>query len=184
MKKKSETGPGATTDGQDVTTLHPIGQNILINAEAASFNITCYGFHLWAEDFLAAEKLYAPTARAGSFVAHFLCCQSVELSLKGFLSLKGIKRKELRKKFGHNLPRLFKEAMANGLAAFVTLNAGDLEVVTEANEWYDSVGGEKFQYFDVFEALHAFKRAPDLAGIEDVAIRLQSPELRDAVLKG
>jgi hypothetical protein len=33
-----------------------------------TFNITCYGFHVWAEDFLAAGKMYAPTARKGSFV--------------------------------------------------------------------------------------------------------------------
>jgi hypothetical protein len=50
---------------------------------------------------LSAEKLYAPAARQGSLVAHFLCCQSIELSLKGFLSLKGLKRTELRKRFGH-----------------------------------------------------------------------------------
>ena len=55
-------------------------------------NITCYGFHIWAGDFLAAEKLYAQSARIGSLVAHFLCCQSIELSLKSFLSLRGLSR--------------------------------------------------------------------------------------------
>ncbi len=48
-----------------------------------TFNITCYGFHMWAEDFLGAEKLYAPTARKGSFVPQFLCCQSIELVSRG-----------------------------------------------------------------------------------------------------
>ena len=42
-------------------------RNIVLSPAPATFNVTCYGFHLWAEDFLAAEKLYAPTARTGSF---------------------------------------------------------------------------------------------------------------------
>lgn len=159
-------------------------RNIVLKAAPAVFNVTCYGFHVWAEDFLAAEKLYAPKARTGSYVAHFLCCQSVELSLKGFLSLKGLKRTELRRRFGHDLVRLFREASARGLSALVTLYPDDLKVLTKVNGWYDSAGGKKFQYFDAWEALHGFTRAPDLAGIESLANRLQAQALRDAVLKG
>ena len=57
-------------------------RNITLRVEPAVFNLTCLGFHMWAEDFLNAERLYATAARRGSFVAHFLCCQSIELGLE------------------------------------------------------------------------------------------------------
>jgi hypothetical protein len=149
-----------------------------------TFNITCYGFHVWAEDFLAAEKLYAPTARKGSFVPQFLCCQSIELGLKGFLSLKGFMRTKLRTDFGHNLVKLYDEAVAKGIGAFVTLQPGDRDVVAKANSAYDSRAGKKLQYFDVYDALTAFKSLPELPGLEDLANRLQAQALRDVLLKG
>src|SRR4051812_23518161 len=91
-------------------------RNIVIQmGPGPTFNLTCYGFHLWAEDFLSAEKLYAPTARRGSYVPQFLCCQAIELSLKAFLSLKGFPRKKLRTEFGHNLVKLYEEAVTQGI---------------------------------------------------------------------
>ncbi len=149
------------------------------------FNITCLGFHMWAEDFLTAAKSYAPSARKVSFAAHFLCCQSIELSLKGFLSLKGMRRKQLRQKpFGHNLVKLYAEGSDQGIGALVTLKPEDGPFLVGVNKWYDTAGGKKFQYFDAWEALHAFKDAPDLEGIEGLATRLQSAALRKAVLNG
>jgi hypothetical protein len=94
-------------------------RNIVLKADPGVINVTCYGFHVWAEDFLTAAKLYAPTARTGSFVAHYLCCQSVELSLKAFLSFKGLKRTDLRKQFRHDLLKLYKKASALGLVALI-----------------------------------------------------------------
>lgn len=160
-------------------------RNIVIQmGPGPTFNLTCYGFHLWAEDFLAAEKLYAPTARKGSYVPQFLCCQSIELSLKGFLSRKGFARKKLRTEFGHNLVKLYEEAVAQGIGALVTLQPGDRHVVVAANSAYDSRAGKKLQYFDVYDALTAFKSLPGLAGVEDLANRLQAKALRDVLLKG
>ena len=160
-----------------------MGRNRTLNAEPLIVaNLTCFGFYVWAGDFLAAERLYAPTARAGSFVAHFLCCQSIELSLKAFLSLKGVTITELRRRgFGHNLFELYRAAADKGLGGLVTVEPDDLTVVTQANDWYDSPGGKKLQYFDVSEAMRAFKSAPELSGLENLAHRLQSPGLRDAV---
>jgi hypothetical protein len=82
-KQKRPAGQAASADQSNVRP-----RDIVIEmGPPPTFNVTCYGFHLWAGDFLAAERLYAPTARNGSFVPQFLCCQSIELSLKGFLSL-------------------------------------------------------------------------------------------------
>src|SRR5262245_7125843 len=101
-------------------------QNVTIAPGGVHANLTCYGFHVWAEDFLAASKAYVAIARQGSLVAHFLCCQSLELSLKAFLSLKGASRRTLaRKPFGHNLDRLFEESDRQGLSKFVRLTPAD-----------------------------------------------------------
>jgi hypothetical protein len=171
-------GPRGSADSSDTGP-----QNIVIQVEPARFNITCYGFHLWAEDFLRAARIYAPTARKGSYVPQFLCCQSIELSLKGFLSLQGVTRTELKKKFGHNLVKLYDEAVAKGLDAFVTLHSEDKDVVAEANDAYDSKSGKKLQYFDVGDAMTAFKGLPELPDLEDLANRLQAPGLRKVLLE-
>lgn len=163
----------------DETSVH----NIDRQPATGAFNLSCVGFHMWAEDFLAAERLYAPTARAGSFVAHFLCCQSIELSLKAYLSLRGASRDKLRAKpFGHNLKHLFSEASDKGIGNIVTLLTTDADMVAAASDWYDTSGGKRFQYFQVMDAVRAFKHAPELAPLEDLASRLQSPALRETLL--
>jgi hypothetical protein len=56
--------------------------------------------------------------------------------------------------------------------------------VAKANRAYDSRAGKKLQYFDVYDALTAFKSLPELPGLEDLANRLQAQALRDVLLKG
>jgi hypothetical protein len=158
-------------------------QNVTISPGSVSANLTCYGFHLWAEDFLIAAKAYAPGARKGSFVGHFLCCQSLELGLKAFLSLKGMDRGKLaRKPYGHSLERLAKEAVGRGCAEFAAITPVDLPFIRVASAWYDTPDGKRFQYFRVVDAMKAFSGAPDYASLEELAPRLQSPRLRQAVL--
>jgi len=162
----------------------PAPKNVILAAGTLHVNLTCYGFHVWAEDFLAAAKAYAPNARKGSFVAHFLCCQSLELSLKAFLSLKGLDRRKLaRKPFGHNLDRLVDEAVRQNLAEFVQIAPADRSVIQIASSWYDIPGGKRLQYFNLTDALTAFKDAPPYAALEELATRMQSAELREAVLR-
>ena len=59
--------------------------------------------------------------------------------------------------FGHNLVKLYEEAVNQGIGALVTLQPGDRDVVAAANSAYDSRAGKKLQYFDVYDALTAFK---------------------------
>jgi hypothetical protein len=80
--------------------------------------------------------------------------------------------------------KLYEEAVAQGIGALVTLQPGDRHVVAVANSAYDSRAGKKLQYFDVYDALTAFKSLPELAGLEDLANRLQAKALRDVLLKG
>jgi hypothetical protein len=166
----------------DAPSSPPKPQNTTVAVTGVQTNLTCYGFHVWAEDFLIAEKLYAPTARKGSHVAHFLCCQSIELSLKAFLSLKGMSRKEL-KNLGHNMHKLYVGARRDGLDELVPLQPRDESLVQAANGWYDTPGGKRLQYFGLVDAMTGFKGSPDLASLEELAARLQSKELREAVLR-
>jgi hypothetical protein len=162
----------------------PLTQNLRIGVGTAQANLSCYGFHVWAEDFLIAAKAYAHAARKGSFVGHFLSCQSLELSLKAFLSLKGLSRRTLAQKpLGHNLNRLVDEAVRQNLAQFVQITPADRLVIQIANSWYDTPGGKRLQYFDVADAVTAFKGAPDYAALEELASRMQSQALRKAVLE-
>lgn len=161
----------------------PRPQHVTLIAGSPQVNLTCYGLHVWAEDFLAASRVYAPAARKGSFVQHFLCCQSIELSLKAFLSLRGMSRKKLKRRFGHNVTKLLHEAVQRGLGEFVEITPADVSLIQVANQWYDSPDGKRFQYFDVGDVLRAFKGAPDPSAIETLAERLQAKQLREAVLR-
>lgn len=93
-------------------------------------------------------------------------------------------RKDLRRRFGHNLTKLYKEACLQGIGNLLTLSGGDASLLGTATDWYDTEKGKRLQYFSVVDAMSGFRDAPDLAGLEDLASRLQSSALRDAVLKG
>lgn len=92
-------------------------------------------------------------------------------------------RKDLRNRFGHNLTKLYKEARFQDIGDLVTLSGDDVLLLRTATEWYDTDKGKRLQYFSVVDAMKGFRDAPDLAGLEDLASRLQSTALRDAVLK-
>src|SRR5690348_12211447 len=123
-------------------------KNGTIPAGTPTIELTPYGLHVWSDDFLATAKAYHPVARQGCLAGHFLCCQSMELSLKAFLSLKRFSRKALKgKPFGHNLDTLFTESVQRGLGQFVRLNPSDGSIIHEANAWYDTPGDKRLQYF-------------------------------------
>ncbi len=62
--------------------------------------------------------------------------------------------------------KLYDEALAKGIGALVTLESGDRDVVVKANSAYDTRAGKKLRYFDVYDALTAFKSLPELPGLE------------------
>lgn len=92
------------------------------------------------------------------------------------------RRKLARKPYGHSLERLAKDAVGRGCAAFAATTPVDLPLIRVASAWYDTPDGKRFQYFRVVDALKAFSGAPDDASLEELATRLQSPRLRQAVL--
>jgi HEPN domain-containing protein len=71
-----------------------------------------------AADFYAAYHTLtkaSPNALPPSWPRYFLLSHSIELTLKAFLAVHGKTSEELRKKFGHDLNKLLKEATNRGL---------------------------------------------------------------------
>jgi HEPN domain-containing protein len=91
-----------------------------------------------AEEFNTAyHSLGRVTKRRGpDWTRYFLLSQSIELALKAFLALHGKASKELRKKFGHNLNKLLKEATKRGLVLGRSARR-NIELLEEAhnNHW-------------------------------------------------
>ena len=113
-----------------------------------------------------------------------MSCQSIELSLKAYLSLRGASRAALKSKpYGHNLARLFRDARDKGIGVLVALVSSDADAISNAADWYHTHRRKRFQYFEVMDAITGFKNAPELAPLEDLATRLQAPSLRDMVLR-
>jgi hypothetical protein len=85
----------------------PPSPDVTISIRGGEINLSPFGFHLWADDFLAAERAYAAASpRPASLVPHFSCCQSEKLSLKAFLLLKGIEASRPGKKEARSQPEL------------------------------------------------------------------------------
>jgi hypothetical protein len=155
-------------------------QGHVLSAEAGHWHVTPYIFHLWGGDYLAAAKAYRPNARQGSPVTAFLSCQSIELSLKAFLTLKGLNRDKLKGKFGHNLTKLAATAHEYGLAEFVQISGDDGKLLIAATDWYDK--NKRLQYAVIGDVGTGLKY-PDDEALEALASRLQCDELRQTVFK-
>jgi hypothetical protein len=116
-------------------------------------------FHALGSDFLKAAGDFQ--MRGDSSPAHnFLCCKSIELSLKAFLLTKGVSMSKLksRKWVGHDLERALEEAELKGLLDVVEITCQWKEELTKANYYYKSKQG--FEYADEEEVLMFGKELP------------------------
>ena len=68
-----------------------------------------------------------------STAQHILVLHAIELALKGYLVHSGVSERELKRRFSHDLEKLFAEAKKRGL----TVNAAHVdELVAWANEYH------------------------------------------------
>ncbi|GGG27252.1 hypothetical protein GCM10010964_13970 [Caldovatus sediminis] len=128
------------------------------------------GIYHFAEDFFAtavhtAEALDAKRLRLhfGDFVAYHLHAHSIELVLKAFLRTAGVGNDDLRRRYGHDLSALLRDAVAAGMAL-----GGQEEHTREVVDWLNEHG--KAQTFRYFEA--GSRRLPPLADVKDANRRL------------
>jgi hypothetical protein len=132
--------------------------------------ITTFGFNVrmgppglivFASHFLHAARSAEPPPTANGFqlVRSFLVCRALELSLKAFLSLKGISLVKLAGgQFAHNLESLVLQAEKNDLGALVTLEGAQRDEIIRASKYY----AEKvLEYPALTEALRAYPHLAD-----------------------
>lgn len=114
-------------------------------------------FHALGSDFLKAAGDFQIQGDS-SPVHYFLCCKSIELSLKAFLLTKGVSMSKLksRKWVGHDLERALEEAELRGLLDIVEVTCQCKEELRKANYYYKSKQG--FEYADEEEVLMRFGR--------------------------
>jgi hypothetical protein len=92
---------------------------------------------MYAADFLSAAKAVPPPGVPFAPARTHLICRTLELSLKAFLSLKGCSMERLAGgPFGHDLDTLLTEAINNGIADLVNLDARQLAHIRFASTYY------------------------------------------------
>lgn len=127
--------------------------------------LSAYGLWHYGKDFLAladpaAEKHFSPAR-------YFVVARSIELFLKGYLSVKGMSLVDLSSpRFSHNLAVLFEQAQQVGLLEVAQLSPEQIEAIRLADRYY----GEKvFEYPAVMETVHAYPHLPDFELLRSAA---------------
>lgn len=127
--------------------------------------LTSMGISNSAEEFLkSARTLRSVHHKVRFFIPTYFCiCQSIELSVKGFLRGKGFTDKQLRQ-IGHDLVAAFQEAQANGLQELISFTDEDLAVVDLINPYYKQ---KDLQY-----SISGLKSIPEIDALIAVGERL------------
>ena len=110
-------------------------------------------------------------------VRHYLVCHSIELGLKAFLSLQGIKMVQLAEgAYGHNLKSMLNAADEKGLAAQIPIASEDRSEILKAAHYY---AGKVFEYPAIGEAISFYPHLPNWDRLASAAgmlvAKLESP---------
>jgi hypothetical protein len=136
----------------------------VIKAQTITVNVSPFGFRHWAKHYLACRNSFVPPDEGFSPVPYFLDCRAIELELKA-RHLETKSRREVKDLYGHNLERSFQNLPKEGQA----LSPGELRVLQAANNIYM---GKGFEYFNVLDAVYAFKKFPPLAQLDAITRKL------------
>lgn len=128
-----------------------------------AINASPYIFRLSAQDYLECFDDYKEPRR-GSAVPYFLCCRSIELSLKALHLLKQ-SREEVKENYGHNLANSYEELVEKQKI----LEDDELALLRDASDIYKPKG---FEYIDVLDVLKSNARFPDLSKLRALAGKL------------
>ncbi len=118
------------------------------------------GFHMYAEDFLAAVTV-SSAPPPFTPVPYYCICRALELGLKSFLLCKDVPIGTLkRKEYGHNLEALLELARAKGVAELWAPTTDEVHHIRVADAYY---AGKGFEYFEVSRAVTGYADLPDMA---------------------
>ena len=142
-----------------------------MRAESGHINVTPFGFHQYASDFLQAARPFPRSSRF-SPAPYYLLYLSIELSLKAFLLTRGATKTELKRNLGHDLDRLLARAKSSGLEQHTPVSPYE-EQIQKANEYYNKPT-RGFEYFDITTAVTGCRDLPDLFSLDELASQLVS----------
>ena len=98
-----------------------------------------YGLWRYGNDYHNASVTLLNKHHESLFTPFFsTSAQSIELSFKAFLLTKGFKVEELRKKYGHDLTKLFVTSLDNGIDDLVNVDTGYFACIDLLNMEYKS----------------------------------------------
>ena len=143
-------------------------KNIVIHVGPIKLNLTPYGFHKYATDYLnSAENItkihgYNP-------VPYFLTCRSIELGLKAYLLAKGKKLNYVKNTVSHDLEKGLNFARSESLDEIVETTDIEKNQILIANNYYKS---KSFEYFFVYRHVTGLKDLPDLVMLKKYATKL------------
>lgn len=105
-----------------------------------------------AEQFLEAARILRSEKGPTFAPLHFLACQSIELSMKGYLRGSGWSEKQLRQ-VGHDLNKCLQAAIDHGIEKHASVRQYDADIIGMINPYYE---GKDLQYGKT-----GLKRYPD-----------------------
>ncbi len=137
--------------------------DITIKPESGHINLSPVVFRLSACDYF---KCYLDFQKPGKFspVPFFLCCRAIELALKA-KHLERKSQKEVKQLYSHDLLKSYSDLDPDQR----TLSGEELDLLAAANDIYVA---KDFEYLNVFDAVRAYKRFPDLDNLGTLARKI------------
>lgn len=145
-----------------------MAKNIVIKVDPIKFNITPFGFHKYASDYLDIADKWADESRY-SPVPYFLYCRAIELGLKAYLLAKGKNLDWVKFSLGHDLAKGLKNSRLNSLDDIVETKDTEEKEIKVANKYYNTKG---FEYFFISNHVTGLKELPKLGILKGYAHRL------------
>ena len=133
-------------------------KNITIHVGPIKINITPYGFHKYATDYLNVADNWSAIGNY-SPVPYFMTCRSIELGFKAYLLAKGKKLNYVKDSVGHDLIEGLKNARLNSLEELFKTTDHEESQILIANKYYKTKG---FEYFFVANHITGLKDLPNL----------------------
>ena len=141
---------------------------IFVEIKPVTVSITPVMQSFHAEQFLKAAQVISQDrhiprgAPTFSPVPYYLYCRALELILKAYLSVRGLSSDSLKKKYGHDLERLWNDAVANDLLDRLTHQSTELpRDIALANQYY-APPAKAFEYFDFRRWANNYPDLPSL----------------------
>ncbi|MBS9405656.1 hypothetical protein KG088_18890 [Halomonas sp. TRM85114] len=145
-------------------------EGVVAQVGTATVHMKPVGFALYADEFLLAGLSIPDQSRARGNttftpVPYYLFCRALELALKAFLLTKGESLDSLKKKYRHDLVKLWRKAQLYGILEAIDFRSPGFENhIVSANKYYK---GKTFEYFDFRRWAHGYEDLPPFECFRD-----------------